>query len=128
MSQEQSRSQSETLQDFIGRLTTGDSEPIPADETWEQMIQRINVAGRIHRITEEVFDYFLEVLPPRWMRGNHFAFAEGADPLQLFWSRRAQSAQSDEHFTRQLLALEIDQFCHLTRVPRNYGGYYGSEF
>ena len=101
---------------------------MPADESWEQMIQRINVTGRIHQITEEVFYYFLEVLPPRWLRSSQFVFAEGADPLQLFWMRRAQIAQPEMHFTRQLIDAEIDEFCRLTRLPRDYGGYYGSEY
>ena len=86
------------------------------------------MTGRIHQITEEVFDYFLEVLPPRWMRGPYFAFAEGADPLQLFWFRQRQESEDTEHFTRKLTDEEIDQFCKLSRIPRDYGGYYGSEF
>ncbi len=68
MSPEHLPSPPATLQDFINRLTTGEAEPLPSTETWEQMIERIHVAGRIHRITEEVFDYFLEVLPARWLQ------------------------------------------------------------
>jgi hypothetical protein len=128
MSSDISNSQAETLKDFIGRLTTGEAEKMPDDETWERIIHRIHVTGRIHQITEDVFDYFLEVLPPRWMRGPYFAIAEGADPLQLFWFRRRHESDATEHFTRKLTDDEIDQFCKLSRIPRDYGGFYGSEY
>jgi hypothetical protein len=128
MSPDTSNSQAETLKDLIDRLTTGEAEQMPNGETWERIINRIHVTGRIHQITEEVFDYFLEVLPPRWMRGPYFAFAEGADPLQLFWFRQRQESKDTEHFTRKLTEDEIDQFCKLSRSPREYGGYYGSEY
>jgi hypothetical protein len=128
MSPDISNSQTETLKDFIVRLTTGEAEQMPNDETWERIINRIHVTGRIHQITGEVFDYFLEVLPPRWMRGPYFAFAEGSDSLQLFWFRRRQESADTEHFTRKLTDDEIDHFCKLSRIPRDYGGYYGSEY
>jgi hypothetical protein len=112
----------ETLRDFISRLTTSDAEPIPESESWEQMIARIHIPQHIHCISEEIHDYFLEVLPPRWMRGPYFAFAEGQDPLQLFWTQ-SSAEQTDEHFPRQLTDDEIDAFCRLTELPRNYGCY-----
>ena|SRR5436190_95732 len=123
MSSDISNSQADTLKDLIGRLTTGKADKMPSGETWERIIYRIHVTGRIHQITEDVFDYFLEVLPPRWMRGPYFAFAEGADPLQLFWFRRRHESGATEHFTRKLTDDEIDQFCTLSRIPRDYGGY-----
>ena len=128
MSSEHSPAQSETLTGLLTKLSAGNADQMPDVETWEQIIRRIHVTGRIHRITEEVFDYFLEVLPPRWMRGPYFAFAEGADPLQLFWFRERQESEATEHFTRKLTDDEIDQFCKLSRIPRDYDGFYGSEY
>ncbi|HUY33173.1 MAG TPA: hypothetical protein VMV69_10355 [Pirellulales bacterium] len=119
---------STTLRDIIAGLTAGEAEPSPDSETWEQLISRMHVPGRVHRISEEVFDQFLEVLPPRWMRGNHFVFAEGQDPLQLFWSRQGTTGESLAYFTRRLTDAEIEQFCRLARIPRDYGAYYGNEF
>lgn len=34
---------------------------------------------------EEVYYYFLEVLPPIYMRGAEFGFAEGREPVTRFW-------------------------------------------
>jgi hypothetical protein len=113
----------QTLRSLMQQLTVGDADPLSENETWDQMIDRIHVESRIHRISADTFDYFLEVLPPRWMSGSYFAFAEGQDPLQLFWERRHAAGESVEYFTRRLTDEEIDQFCRLTRVPRNYGSF-----
>ena len=45
--------------------------------------------GRMHSgeriaIDDEMFDYFLEVLPPVRMFSNGFGFAEGAEPIVRF--------------------------------------------
>ncbi len=103
------------------KLMTGDAGPLPANETWPDMIRRIHVASRIHRVSEETYYYFLEVLPPKWMNGRAFAFAEGQDPLQLFWFRGRDPDL--DHLTRQLTDDEIDRFCRFVRLPRNYGAY-----
>lgn len=101
------------------KLMSGQAEPLPVGEAWTDMIRRIHVEGQIHRITEETYDYFLEVLLPRWLSGRAFAFAEGQDPLQLFWYRGQDDAA--EHFTRRLTDDEIDRFCRYVRLPRDYG-------
>jgi len=52
--------------------------------------------GYTLEITEELFNYWLNVLPPVWMRRNFtfkdglnipasFAFAEGSENLVIFW-------------------------------------------
>ena len=64
-------------------------------EAWEEMIAAKNSGAKIE-ITEEVYDYFLEVLPPAYMgrvaklpgigpRLVDFGFAEGAEPITAFW-------------------------------------------
>ena len=117
-----------TLQDLIDHLTAGDADPLPESETWGDTMNRIHVPDRVHRITEEVFVQFLELLPPRWMHAQYLAFAEGQEPLQLFWLRKRVTALPAEYFTRRLTELEVEQFCELTGVPQNYGDYYGSDF
>ena len=111
----------ESFHAFLLRLTTGAAEPIPEGEGWADLIGRINVEGRIHRIEEETYWYFLEVLPPRWMNGSAFAFAEGQDPLSLFWQRGRDDAT--EYFTRRLTDDEIARFCRYVGLPRQYGAY-----
>lgn len=111
----------ENFQTFMLGLTTGDAEPLQKNEPWPDMIRRIDVAGRIHRVAEETYWYFLEVLPPKWHSGPAFAFAEGQDPLQLFWSRGVH--EQSEYFTRRLTDDQIVRFCRLVRLPLDYGAY-----
>lgn len=73
------------------------------------MIGRTTVSGAIHEVTEETWDYFLDVLPPRWMGRGMFAFAEGWEPFRLFWKR------SGKFFCRQLSWDETRQFERLAR-------------
>jgi hypothetical protein len=116
----------DTLRTLITSLTVGEADPLPEAEAWPSMIERIHAVGRIHRISAQVYDYFLEVLPPRWMRGNYFAFAEGQEPLQLFWSR--DTGHSADYLTRHLSPDELEKFCRLAGLPSDYGSYYGTEF
>jgi hypothetical protein len=51
---------------------------------------------RIAQVTKATFDYYLDVLPPRWMKGSSFCFAEGIEPYRLFWKSGGRS------FVRQL--------------------------
>lgn len=115
-----SKGHADNLREFLLQLSSGESGPLPTEESWSEMIARIQVTQRIHEIRADTFDYFLEVLPPKWMRGHFFAFAEGQEPLQLFWNA-ADSA--DTFFTRRLTEEEIDQFCRLSGIPRDYGCY-----
>ena len=85
----------------------------PDNETWDAMIERIKVTDRIHSITEETYWYFLEVLPPKWL-GQGYAFAEGQEPLQLFWQH------DDEYRTRSLTWEQTARFCTASGLPRYY--------
>lgn len=96
----------------IARLRDATVLPIPPDEPWDDMIERISTVGVIAEILEETYDYFLEVLPLKWM-GRGFAFAEGAEALRYFW-------KSDEKwFCRQLTWEETVSFCAAAdiRIP-----------
>ena len=87
----------------------------PEDEQWPDLIERISVPGRIHEVTEEIYWYFLEVLPPRLFNGNVFSFAEGDEPLRLFWHRAGR------YFCRQLNWDETRRVCDASGLPREYG-------
>lgn len=102
------------LGDFLARLKdTGStpSVPRPAAEDWPRMIARTTVPGRICAVDEETYDYFLDVLPPRWM-GRGFAFAEGGDDVRLYWKAGGLC------YCRQLTSDETDEFYRLIGTSR----------
>ena len=94
---------------------TSDITSQPVDEDWVSMIERTTTPGKIHEITEGDYCYFFHVLPPKLIGGSRFAFAEGDEPLRLFWKRR------DRYFCRQLTRSETHQLCDATGLPRDYG-------
>ena len=102
------------LGEFLARLKDPGSTPAvprPEDESWPQMIARTTVPGRLCAVDLETYDYFLDVLPPRWM-GRGFAFAEGGDDIRLYWKAGGQC------FCRQLSAEETDEFYRLIGSTR----------
>ena len=96
---------------FLDELRTAPIVTRPPDEDWSAMIARTAQTGVACAIDEETYDYFLDVLPPKY-QGRGFAFAEGAEPLRYFWRVR-----SDLHFCRQLTWAETREFCRLARIP-----------
>jgi hypothetical protein len=107
-----------TLNEHIVRLKQGTVVPRPDDEDWTQMIDRTGIPGRISQVDGETYDYFLDVLPPRWMGiGGGFAFAEGDEALRLFWA--ANTAEGRMYFCRQLTDEETNTFCRLARISRS---------
>jgi hypothetical protein len=110
-----------TLGELIARLKHGVVVPRPDGEGWKGMIDRITADGRVCEIDGETYDYFLDVLPPRWMgMGNGgFAFGEGADPVRLFWA--ANTPDGRRYFCRQLTDAETVLFCRLARIGRSSG-------
>lgn len=71
---------------------------------WSEFIQAMH-SGQPFECDEDMFYYWLEVLPPVYMgkrilcadgveRLYHFAFAEGAEPLTVFW-REGPSKRDD---------------------------------
>jgi len=57
------------------------------------------------RVHSSVWWYFLEVLPPRWISGRAFIFAEGADEPVLFF--KDGSGHYCKRFTRQRDAIDF---------------------
>jgi hypothetical protein len=106
----------ETLKELLMSLSTGS--PIaeqPEEERWPDMIGRLQVEGRIAEVSEEVWFYFLEVLPPKLLRGSWFCFAEGQEPLKLFWRKQGR------FFGRQLTWEETNRLCNATGLSKDYG-------
>lgn len=99
-----------SLSAYIATLRTGEVIPHPPVENWSLMIGRMRKTGFVNVITEEVFDHFLGCLPPHWMGHGGFAFAEGAEPLSLFWR------QAGEYYVRQLTWVETQEFCRLAHI------------
>jgi len=96
-------------------MVRGDVTDVRDDEDCYALMRRISVPGRINEITEDTYWYFLEALPPRLFNGNQFCFAEGDEPLRLFWSRHGH------YFCRQLTREETDRICDASGLPREYG-------
>lgn len=100
------------LAEYIVQLKQAEIVPRPESDDWKLHVEHISVPQRIAEITEEQFDYWLEVLPPKWMHGGHFCFAEGAEALRLFWFDRATC----RHLCRQLTWDETVTFCRLVGI------------
>ncbi len=97
---------SQSLWQFLQSLTQGEIQPINAsteDPPWF-------IPGMVQEIDEPTYWHFLELLPPRWMHGDWFAFGEGAGPFRLFWKLHGT------YFARELTADETALFCNLSRT------------
>ena len=100
----------QTLATYVAALQQAEVVPRPENEQWSAMIERISVPATVAEIDEETYWYFLEVLPPKFMRQSLFAFAEGAEPLRIYWQR------GQRYFSRQLTQEETVQFCRLAHI------------
>jgi len=107
--------ETQAIDSYLVELTKGEPAPLPNGvEPWADMLDRISVVGRIAEISEATYWHFLEVLPPQYMDERFFCFAEGMEPMRLFWRSGAQ------HFTRQLDWSETYDLCDLAGLPRDY--------
>ena len=68
-------------------------------EKWDDMLHAMH-SGVQTEINQEVYDYWLDVLPPVFMNKwftfkdgqrvhAHFGFAEGSEPIVVFWKEAA---------------------------------------
>lgn len=80
-------------------------------EAWDDLMKRVSTAGVVAEIKEETYDYFLDVLPPRWMGSRCFCFAEGAEALRYFYQ------SSGRFFCRQMTWEETVSFCAAAGIP-----------
>ena len=100
---------------YLRYLKTSEPAPLPDREAWSDMIRRTTAAGAACEVSEDTFDYFLDVLPPRWMGREGFAFGEGMDDVRLFWK------SAEKFFSRQLTCEEHETFCRLTGIGLTSG-------
>ena len=84
------------LKEYVYSLFEGDAVPLPENEEWAAAVTRLSVPGRINEISEEIYFEFLEVLPPKLLRGLFFAFAEGQEPLRVFHRRHEHVRQMEQ--------------------------------
>jgi hypothetical protein len=99
-----------SLAEFVAQLKAAEIVPLPQHGEWKEHVERISVPGRIAEVTEDDYDYWLEVLPPKYMRGSHFCFAEGAEAFRFFWQAGGR------YFARQLTWEETVAFCRLAGI------------
>ncbi len=59
---------------------------------------------------EATYEWFRDCLPPHYQNGGLYAFAEGAEPLRLFWRSDGQC------FVRPLTDAETQEFCRLACI------------
>jgi hypothetical protein len=98
------------LSTYFRELTAGEAIPRPENEEWEAMMNRIESVSGPVEIDEKTYWYFLETLPPRFMRENYFCFAEGSEPYRLFWE------QDGRYFARQLDWQQTKNFGRLAGI------------
>jgi hypothetical protein len=105
-----------TFPEYLAGLKACEVLPLPqgpqGEEEWADHVRRVSVEGRIAEVTEEQYDYWLEVLPPKWMSGSHFCFAEGAEAFRVFWRDRP----TGRYLARQLTWEETLLFCRLAGI------------
>jgi hypothetical protein len=112
-----------TLREYIAQLKLAPAVSAPPSENWKEHVECISVSDRVYEVSEEDYFYWLEVLPPKWMRGSSFCFGEGYDPFRLFWVDRGgprwcPGCPRHRHCCRQLTDEETDTFCRLAGIPR----------
>ena len=100
-----------TLLAYLGELTADEPKPRPEDEPWSETIERITTASGSAEIDAETYFWFLEVLPPRFMLGSYFCFAEGIEPFRLFWRCHGR------YFVRVLDWRQTKNLCRLAGIP-----------
>ena len=99
---------------YIRELVGSRPVPMPYGEKWWDTIKRITVPGRTAEVNKEIYWYFLEVLPPRFLVGVFFAFAEGMAPYLVFW------IDDDRYLCRQLTWGETEEFCRSAHLIEDY--------
>lgn len=100
-----------SIREYVGLLKCADIVALPPDEEWKKHVERLSVPGRIAQVSEEQYAYWLDVLPPRWIAGSHFCFAEGVEAFHLLWRDK------DGKIGRQPTWEETVTFCRLARIP-----------
>lgn len=99
---------------ILAAFMTGEARPWNPSFNWIEILDHIH-CGDIVEVDEETLEYWLEVLPPKAMRGNWFVFAERQKPLTLYWQRDGR------YFVHHLSWRETFRFCAAIGLPLDYG-------
>jgi len=93
-----------SLASLLKRFTA----PEPVALATDDGIQRLpSETGVVFLTNEETYDHFLDALPPRFMDGHLFCFAEGSNPYTLFFRHGGQ------YFVRRLSEAETKELRRL---------------
>ena len=94
-----------SLNEFLNsRLRSQDAKTSQESPPWWE-------DGVTVEVDQQTYYRYLDMLPPRFMNGDLFAFGEGAGNFVLFWQ------ESKRYFAQQLSLSDTETFCSLSRVP-----------
>jgi hypothetical protein len=101
-----------TLGELIALMKDGPATKQPRHEEWSNTVARITVPGRVNEVSEDTYLHYRDSLPPRWQQksGSVFAFAEGSEPLRVFWR------VGINFYSRQLTEEESEAFSRLAGI------------
>ena len=105
-----------TLSQFINELTSREDR-VPFIPDMDRENPPTFPEGTVLPITEESYWYFLDLLPPRWMRSYGFVFGEGSGRLIYFWEQGRHPEKS--YFGLQLSDEESQTFYELAGIRQH---------
>jgi hypothetical protein len=89
-----------------------------AETSWEDKIHMMD-SRQIVEITEEDYYYWLELLPPKLMARGFFCFAEGQEPLTIFWAAAREGRKP--YLCRRMTWDQTFRFCDAIGISKCYG-------
>lgn len=105
-----------TLSQFLNELTSREDR-VPFIPNMDRENPPSFPEGTIVPVTEEVYWYYLELLPPRWMRSSDFVFVDGAGKILYFWELGRGTEK--KYFGLQLSEEESQTFYELARIRQH---------
>lgn len=104
-----------SLAEIVALLFTNEpTYQLTEDICWGQQVSLLR-SGKLIEVTHEIYWYWLEVLPPKFLSRGLFAFAEGQEALLLFLARYGR------YYARQTDWPTTFRFCEATGLSFNYG-------
>ena len=92
-------------------LTNGAA--IPQSSDWKAFMAQLD-SRQVIEIDEATYTHFLEVLPPIAITGAYFFFAEGQEPLTIFWLRKGR------YYARRTTWNETGALCRECGINARY--------
>ncbi len=91
------------------RLRIDDAQPLASEESPPWLENGVAV-----EIDAAKYFEYLDLLPPRYIDGDLFAFGEGEGNFVLFWS------DAKRYFAHQLSIEDTEDFCRLSCVSMQF--------